>query len=327
MKKMSTNIGMLDEVLEELRAQKTFRLSAAWRPKGSAALVVPVIRTVPRARGYLTIQEAKEVEILDTGEIGRVQVKNNKKLPVFVRVGSFLEGKGTQSRAVNKSVIIASGETADVGVNCVHHSHFIDPSASFAAVKGHLAPSSVERHLVRGDQGGVWAAVQGFAAVKQEMGGARSGLGTGDNLVGEFNSADKFTEMVDRLVKEVPNHEGQVGVVVFDERGVYGIEVFDSEESWKVFNAAVVEKFGELLLGRFDERVLEVKVREERVAESVMSFLDGLRECQLVLDESGSCSTVQIDGKYSGEVSFEGNAFVHLTAVRGEDSQEEAGLA
>jgi hypothetical protein len=319
---MSTNVSVLDELLEDFRAERTFRLSAAWRPKGSAALVVPVIRTVARVRGYLTIQEAKEIEISDTGDIGRVEVRNGEKVPVFVRVGSLLEGKGTQSRAVNKSIIIAPGETVDVGVNCVHHSHSIDPSASFAAVKTHLAPAAVERHLVRGDQGGVWAAVQGFTSAKQAMSGSQTGLGASDNLVGEFDSADKFTEMVDRLVKEIPNHEGQVGVVIFDERGVYGVELFDSPDSWKVFNAAVVEKFGELLLGRFDERVLEVKVREEKVTESVMSFLDGLRESQLSVDESGGCGTVQIGGKYSGEVSFDADRFVHLTAVRGDEGLE-----
>ena len=321
---MSTNIGVLEELLEDLKAQRTFRLSAAWRPKGSAALVVPVIRTGSRPRAYLTIQEAKSVEILDTGDIGRVQVRNGEKLPVFVRVGSLLEGKGTQSRAVNKSVVIGPGDTVEVGVNCVHHSHGIDSTASFAAVAKHLAPASVERHLVGGNQGAVWAAVEGFTASKQEMGGGTVGLGRVDDLVGEFNSADKFTDMVDRLVKEIPNHEGQVGVVVFDEGGVYGMEVFDSPDSWRVFNSAIVEKFSELLLGRFDESVLEVRVREEKVAESVASFLDALKDGAVSLDESAGCSTVQIGGRYCGEVSFEANRFVHLTAVRSEATEAEA---
>lgn len=324
---MSTSIGVLEEVLEDLKAQRTFRLSAAWRPKGSAALVVPVIRTGSRPRAYLTIQEAKSVEILDTGDIGRVQVRNGEKLPVFVRVGSLLEGKGTQSRAVNKSVTIGSGETVDVGVNCVHHSHGIDPSASFEAVTGHLAPASVERHLVGANQGGVWAAVAHYNASKQAMGGGTNSLGQTDNLVGEFNTTDRFTAMVDRLVKEIPNHEGQVGVVVFDDRGVYGMEVFDSPDSWRVFNSAVVEKFGELLVGRLDERILDVRVREDKVAESVASFLDQLKESCIGPEGSGDPEKVQFGGRYCGEVSFHASEFVHLTAVRGEESAEATELA
>jgi len=324
---MSATKQTLEErIIGDLRSQRSFRFSSAWRPRKSAAVVVPIIRDgSPRARGYLTIQEAKAVEIQDTGSIGAVRITNKEKLPVFVRVGSILQGKGTQSRAVSKSVMIAPGQMVEAKVNCVHHSHHIDMTAAFVAQSAHLAPASVEKELVGGDQGRVWSAVSNYGAAKHAMGGGEPAE-RGDNLAGMMDLNDRFTELVDELAKEIPNHEQQVGVVVFDDRGVYGLEVFGSPESWRVFNDAVVEKFGEVLVRRFDERVLDIRVKDENVLPSITTFLDALGRGEQTSESESVSETIKVMGAVCGEATFVGGEFVHLTAVRDEEYEAPAGF-
>ncbi len=326
---MSTQERKLEErIIKDLKEQRTFRFSSPWRPRRSAALVVPVIRTVLKARDYITIQEAKAVEIQDTGSIGVVRITNGETRPLFVRVGSLLEGKGTQSRAVNKSVMVAAGQTLEVGVNCVHHSHYIDPTAKFVVQARHLAPASVERGLVGADQETVWGAVSNYGAAKSALGGATGdggyAPGPDDNLVGTLGITDRFTEMVDELTKEIPNHEEQVGLVVFDERGVYGIEVFDSPESWRVFNDAVVEKFAEVLVPRVDERVLDVSVKDENVVRAIVGFLEALQDGAASSESDEGWETVNVTGGVCCEATFAAGQFVHLTAVRDDEALAQA---
>jgi hypothetical protein len=186
----------------------------------------------------------------------------------------------------------------------------------------------VERELFGGGQQAVWGAVSRYTALKQTHGsaGIRSAAQAKrtDNLVAELDVKDKFTEAVDNLAKEIPNHEEQVGLAIFDERGVYGMEIFDSPDSWKVFDTAVLNKFADVLVGKVDEKVLEIKVNDQQVTSSLREFLSEFGSVQVAQDEYGDCQTVNVLGdRVCGEVVFLNSKFVHLTAVRTELGESE----
>jgi hypothetical protein len=323
---MESEGTLLGALLEDLAEQRTFRFSAPWRPRDSFAVVVPVIRTVETHRDYLTLQESTRVQLKETGQVVIVQITNGETVPVFVRLGTVLKGVGTQSRAVNASVFVEPGETKDLSVNCVHATHPIGREAGFAPKMAQVAPVNVERGLFSREQGSVWSEVKAYSTAREEI-GVESGTPTPlDDLANRLGLEDRFSELVDRLIKELPNHEGQVGIVVLDESGVYGLEVFGSSESWIALSDSVVTKFGEKLVGRREGGCLEVRVNEAKAKDEIVQFLKAATHGgAVVVEQPEMTTTVRIEGRAIGEAIFRGRRFVHLTLLRN-DAREQGPL-
>ena len=329
-----TTEGLLYQFLNDLASEKEYRFSSPWRPRGSLSVVVPIIATsaMPHKRDYVMLQESRQVEVTDTGQIGGISATNRGDIAVFVRVGSIFKGNGTQSRAVNKSLFIEPGEAIDVNVNCVHASHPIDPRATFSTEKEYVAPAEVERALYAGVQQEVWDLVRHYSSTRSRISRAGPTM-PADNMIGSLSSRDKFSEMIDEVIRQVPNHEGQVGIAIIDESGVYGLEMFDSPESWKALGKKVVAKYSEKLVNRLDEKegknVVDVKVNLERAHDAVIEFIGKLSQKaemgagikEVVFSNAGR---VSIRGNFipahgdgiHGELIFRSDKFVHLVVSR-----------
>lgn len=79
-----------------------FRYEKPWRKsERTLCIVVPVLREGAPPRYYITLQEAgNKVDITDSGEVNRVNIKNNTGERVFVRNGTIFKGDLPQERAV-----------------------------------------------------------------------------------------------------------------------------------------------------------------------------------------------------------------------------------
>src|SRR5207249_3902820 len=119
--------------------------------------------------------------------------------------------------------------------------------------------------------------VSHYSRLRSRMGGSARDradlIGSSDNLVRELGLGDTFAKIIEEITKEVPTHEGQVGIVVLDENGVYGLEMFDSPESWKALSNGMMNKFGEIIVRKVDEKIIDVRVNAEKVKEGIIKFL------------------------------------------------------
>jgi hypothetical protein len=282
------------------------------------------------------LQESEKIELKDSGRIGDVSVTNKEQVAVFVRVGSIFKGNGTQSRAVNQSMFIEPGETISANVNCIHASHPISPAASFSAEKTQVAPSEVEHALRSKMQHAVWNKVTEYSSARACCAPAepaanfrQPAAGAPDNMVDSLHSRDAFADMVNRLLKEVPDHEGQVGMAVIDEQGVYGLEMFDSPESWKVLSKGIVTKYSQHLSRQVDEGkgVIDVKVNPDKVHDAIAGFIGILSDSRVITNSIGPGKEVtraemSAANNITGEAIFRGTKFVHLTASRGKSTDD-----
>jgi hypothetical protein len=313
--------------LDGLQNENEYRFSSPWRSKGSISVVVPIIVTEierkRRTRKYVTLQETSEI-ITDSGSIGGVKVTNNGRIPIYVKLGSVFRGNGTQSRAVNKSLFIEAGETIDVTVNCIHASHGISRGSTFSSDPNLASPAFVEAALLKSRQHEVWSRVAHYNRLRGRAATAANErsrtLKHNDDLVGSLSSNDTFARMIKEISRDVPNHEGQVGIVVIDEKGVYGLEMFDSPESWKALYKGMISKYAEVMVGKVNEKIIDVKVNPEKVKSGIAEFISRIKQSQHMLSLEKYTTIIRIhDRNAYGELVFYNGAFVHLTAIRNDD--------
>lgn len=106
-----------------------FILDEAWRlNEESLSVIVPVLRKSKAKRAYITLAEAKDVKVEDTGQIDYVYVQNNEDAALLISRGEIFRGK-TQERAAVHGHIIMAGKGARVAVRCIHQSKGIRSGA------------------------------------------------------------------------------------------------------------------------------------------------------------------------------------------------------
>lgn len=118
--------NFIQAVVEE---KEGFSLDEPWRlNEESLSVIVPVKRTINEKRDYITLAEAKNVRIEDTGQIDYVFVKNDEEVPLLISRGELFRGK-TQERAAIHGHIILPGKGSRVAVRCIHKSKGIQTGA------------------------------------------------------------------------------------------------------------------------------------------------------------------------------------------------------
>lgn len=290
---------------------------------GDGTVVVPVITKGKRGRNYVLIEEVKDrMDIKDSGSISKVEIKNRTDGPVFIRSGTMLEGKGTQSRMPTASIIIMPKETpVIIDVNCIHASHHISAGSSFRV--GGSAPmrvlsasmSTAREHR----QHATWGAVSTYSCSLNS--GAQNsqnfravGGGTTDNLI---DATDRFKEDVDKLISGMPiQAANQVGMIVLDMEGIVGMEMFDSPESWHAVCKDVARRYAEKITKKLTETWF--KLDQEKMTKLIDGFMQQVRDARKnKVHEDGPAATFTFQAAdYVGEVVRMGDTMIYMVAVR-----------
>lgn len=265
-------------VIETVRlVLEEYEIGEPWKLTKGAGFVIPILGRPPFLdRNYVLLQEVLDkVEFKDTGGIGGVDVANKSGSNVFLRKGTMLKGVGTQSRSPVAGVVLEPlEEMIKVPVDCIHQSHGIRAGASFMATG--VTPHTVYAGL--GQQSRTWASISDYSA-RARAGGSRAG-GTAaramasmslDALVDVEESVGKFRDEVDDLLKQIPgDHISQVGMAVFDLKGVVGVEVFDHPDSWHAFSKSIIRSYSEVLTEEVSD-LYEIKM--DRAEPALRDFL------------------------------------------------------
>jgi hypothetical protein len=351
---------LVDQFLNNLSKEIGYKFGSPWRYSDkSLGVIVPILKIGDVGeREYVTLEEAKDqgVKFKDSGRIDKVIIESSLSMPIFIRSGTVLKSQGTQTRAVESSIIIIPQEereedvkkgtkgapeiiitTHEIPVRCIYASKGIRTGSSFTY--GGDTPIEVRSALLsRSGQASTWKAVGNathrFMASRIRPRGSM-GLGTSvnyafsassDNLSGIMEEVDKFTENIDEILKKVPMFEDQVGAVFLDLKDVVGIELFDHPKSWEAIHKEVEKRLGESVAK--EEEKTFFKPDYEQVKPLALQFLKKLIDSEKIeTSKSGDVYSVTLlkgDGIVGEATSINGK-IVHLVGMKVEKNIEKDG--
>lgn len=342
---------LVERFLTNLNNEIGYKFGSAWRYSDkSLGVIVPILKIGDIGeREYVTLEEAKDkgVTFKDSGHIDKVIIESSLYKPIFIRSGTILKSKGTQSRAVESSTIIVPKEeknrqdvpnvpeieitTQEIQVRCIYASKGIRTGGAFTY--GGDAPMEVRSSLMsRSGQADTWAAV-GHATHRLMSSRGLSSRGTtnyadpvsyttsNDNLAGIMEEVDKFTGDIDEILKKVPLFEDQVGAVFLDMKDVVGIELFDHPKSWEAIHKEVEKRLGESVTK--EEEKTFFKPDYEQLKPLALSFLKKLIDSEKIeTSKSGDIYSVTLlkgDGVVGEATSINGK-IIHLVGMKVDES-------
>lgn len=341
---------LVEQFIGNLNNEIGYKFGSPWRYSDiSLGIIVPILKIgYVGEREYLTLEEAKDqgIAFKDSGHIGKVIIESSLFKPIFIRSGTVLKSQGTQSRAVESSVIIVPKEeknkqditnvvpeivitTQEIPVRCIYASKGIHTGGTFTY--GGDVPLEVRSSLLsRSGQANTWAAVGNAthrlmsnrlgssSRSSKRYGDSMSFTASHDNLAGVMEEVDKFTENIDEILKKVPLFEDQVGAVFFDMKNVVGIELFDHPKSWEAIHKEVEKRLGESV-AKEEEKTLFKKPDYEQVKPLTLSFLKKLIDSEKIeTSKSGDTYSVTFlkgDGIVGEATSINGKV-IHLVGMK-----------
>jgi hypothetical protein len=337
--------GMLvEQFLGKLNNEIGYKFGTPWRYSDkSLGVIVPILKIGDIGeREYITIEEAKDqsIKFKDSGHIDKVIIESSLLMPIFIRSGTILKSQGTQSRAVESSVIIVPKEEKDkqdipnapeiviteqeIPVRCIYASKGIRTGGTFTY--GGDVPIEVRSSLLsRSGQASTWAAV-GHATnrLMSSRIGSKSAhhsnrvlYTASDNLAGVMEDVDKFTGDIDEILKKVPLFEDQVGAIFLDMKDVVGIELFDHPKSWEAIHKEVEKRLGESIAK--EEEKTFFKPDYEQVKPLALNFLKKLIDSEKIETSKSSdiysVTLLKGDGVVGEATSINGNV-IHLIGMK-----------
>lgn len=314
---------MFKKFIESVREEKNgFKFDKPWRvEEKSLGVIVPVLRKSRGKRNYITLAEAEELKIEDTGQIDYVFVTNNGKKPVLISRGDMFRGK-TQERAAIHDHIVMPGKSLRVAVRCIHASKGIRTGTDMEY--GSRTPYSVGFE----SQSRTWSGVSAYTTVLNAFENANtmrvtptsSSTGpTGTICRTEWGAqSDDLARLLDDLsgaiktaMKKIPYIENQVGAIFFHENKMIGMDVYDLQESWDAVKKDVVEKEGASFIKKDkDSEMFEFKPSKSKVL--IKKCLSEKFEEKTIFQDG--YKVVELKGeKLIGEaIEFKGKV-IHLT--------------
>jgi len=328
---------MSNQVLVDRLLNEEYTVGEPWKlPKGTG-FVLPILGAPPfPERSYVLLQEVVDkVTFTDSGILRRVDVTNRSGSPAYIRKGTVLKA-GSQPRSpISGYVLEPIAKTVPLAVNCIHASRGIRAGDTFK-VRG-LTPFSMYTAL--GDQSETWSRARDWSR-KTRAGGSGSSvryaqagpmslsasLGSlgDDNIADALDRIEEVKGTVEDVLANIPgDHVNQVGIAVFDLRGVVAVETFDHPDSWRAFSDSITRSYAEILTEESD--LYEVKT--DKAAFVLISFLRKAAGAakNLVITNSVSNIFSLMGDKLSGEIVEIQGKEIHMTLARDERPQREAG--
>ena len=325
------------DLLEDIKNEANgFRFGEIWKLSNKAlGALIPILRHKDFKRSYIMIEELdkKDYQVVDSGNISQIKLKVKKALnkPIFIRTGNMFEGKGTQSRANEFSIVITPEEQEEeiiIPARCVHASHPISEGAGFERYG--YAPREVLNSLFSGSgQSRVWASVSRSSARLYKMTGTSSRAeepitgGFSDSMIGNIKEIKKSKSKISDIIKKVPCLENQVGIVIFDENGVSNIEVFDHPGSWKAFHESIIESYSDILSKEQKEQLFELK--KENVPKKIKEFIESMYDAKenKAFDNKSASTYIFRNNSIIGEYTILNDGIIHLLSTRKENEDIE----
>lgn len=264
------------EMFKSLLDGNKYKFGAPWIMPDKTLVTVPILTSLPtKARKYAMIDEVQDkVKITDLGTIGKIEVYADTDKPVFIRMGSLFEGKGTQSRGMIKSRIILPRIHETIEVKCVYASSGISQGAQFkyspVTASSGLYPALHMSCTGKVDQSAVWSSVKN--SLTYACSGSNIKFDGTTDYIGAMKKVDEFRKEINAAIEKMPlKTVNQVGLAILNGNGVQGIEMFNSPDSWKAVAKCIVKKYTDNVID--EDKAGVFKVDKTQIKPTLMKFL------------------------------------------------------
>ena len=332
----------VQQFIDDVSQQKNgFKFDTPWRVgQESPNVIVPITRISNKKRNYITLAEAKNVQIEDTGQIDYIYVKNNEDMPLYISRGEYFRGK-TQERVAIHGYLIEPGKGTRVSVRCIHASKGINTKAGMEY--GGKVPYTINLSSQRS----TWDTVSYYTSHINDHSGVDNfqtrsinsiEIGTSDpsciwttdigavltsDSSDQYKTSDDLAKTLDLLsdsikdmMKKIPYIDNQVGAIFLKENEIQGLDVYDLKDSWKSVKDDVVEKEGASFLNK-DESTNLFEFKPKKVAALLKKKLGVTFEPKIIYDSDYKVIEVKSD-TLIGEAVVYKNEVIHLTLAKKE---------
>ncbi len=287
-------------------------------PVSSANLTMfPLLLPEESAPGYLTLDEAlaaglvSVTEVSESGSVPELLVRNRAKQSILILDGEELVG-AKQNRIVNLTILVAAGSTLHIPVSCVEAGRWAHQSREFAAAgRAHYAAGRARKleHVSYSmsacgtrdaDQGEVWEDIEEKAHRLHVDSPTSAAAAMYDE---NRTTLDGFLE----ALEAVPRQAG----ALFTINGVVaGLDVFDSQATWRKSMRKLVESYGLDALDQTDPGSSGAKPQPKRFLSTLKNAprerfdAIGLGEDLRIKGNTISGGGLVVDGKVIHLVAF-----------------------
>ena len=137
-----------------------------------------------------------------------------------------------------------------------------------------------------------------------------------DDLSTTLDTISEFDEDLKQILKDIPSYVNQVGAVILDADGVYGLELYDHPDSWKAFSESIMESYGEALKKEDKEGIFKPDLT--KITPIIFDFIQKLKDAKTKtkFDSKGAKTVViEIEG-FVGEYTELNDNTIHVSIVR-----------
>ena len=290
--------------------------------------VFPLLTDVKSDYDYITLDEALAAGSLKVTEIGsgtvpEIRVLNSGKKDVFIMDGEELVG-ARQNRIVNISLIVPAESEINIPVSCVEQGRWHHTTEKFNSSrnisyanlrrnqKESVMHSIREENSFHANQSRVWNNIEEMAC-KMSVKSPTSAMS--DIYEKEKNRIEDYRDIFKLIV-------GQVGAVFAIGSDIFGMDVFDREDTCKKLMPKITRSYVmEILYGSKTEKQPGVK--------DVEVFLAAVAQSGFTAKKSpGKGMAVSITGKTgSGTSLVADDAVVHTAVFNNPEQKQQADKA
>jgi len=297
-------------------------LQAGERQYKDGLAIFPLHSDVKSSYDYLTLDEALRGEVLSVTEIGsgtvpEIKVLNKSTKDVFIMDGEELVG-AKQNRIVNISLMVPAESEVNIPVSCVEQGRWHDTSVHFkrsnnipyANLRKKHKESVIHAMAVdnsyRANQGEVW---EDIACCMRARKVSSPTAAMNDIYEKEKNRIEDYRDVFHVV-------DGQIGAVFAIGKDIFGMDVFDKEETCK--------KLMPKIINSYVMEILDRKTDKHADPEEVKVFLNALLGSTLSSRKSpGVGVTVSITSQTASGTSLVSKDTVIHTAVFNKPGQEQ----
>lgn len=323
---MSESIIYVSELAYKI-LQDELEIGEPWKlPKGTG-FVLPILQKTPsHDRNYVLLQEVRDrVEFTDTGIVEKIKARNRSGFNVFIRKGTILSGKDHQDRSPVAGIVLEPiDEIITIPVNCIRATVPVSHDAAFF-VEESVVPHTVYADL--GDQSRTWnrirehgeSVISRFGAGFPTLSAHLSSL-QGDDLVERMRVIEGAKGTVEDVLKQIPgDHIHQIGIAIFDLKGVVAVETFDHPTSWRAFSESIIRSYVDVLTG--ESELYEIKV--DKAIDVLKQFLKKAANAVKTVITTNNISTIwDLHGEdLVGEIAEIGGREIHTILSRTEGTK------
>jgi len=278
---------------------------------------------------YLVLDDAiksggfRITEVSEGGSVPRLRAFNESATPVFLLDGEQLIG-AKQNRVLNLSVMLAANSDTEIPVSCVEAGRWRTQSRDFlVAEEAYFAHGRAEKmeqvsralHSIgepRSDQGAVW----GTIAAKS----ARMEVASPTSANSEIYASRQ--QEVRGYIDSIPVESGQVGAAYAIGDTLIGIELFDSDATFKKLAGKLAASYALDAIERDDTAappgIDAVRAFMQSVcsAQQQRSTTVGIGEAVRLSTDDIVGAALEVDGSCVHLAAFRRNAAEHAVRAR-----------